>query len=57
MQKRFNALRRLHQRTRINEELRESRKHKCIEEKKYYPNDIRKEKINSWKEYCDVAAS
>jgi len=31
---RINALRRLHQRTRNNEELRKSRKHKHLEEKK-----------------------
>ena len=56
MRKRINALR-LHQRTRNNEELRESRKHKYLEEKKKYQYEIRKEKLNSWKEYCNVAAS
>ena len=34
MRKRINALRRPYQRTINNEELRESRKHKCLEEKK-----------------------
>ena len=57
MQKRINALRRLYQRTRNNEELRESRKHKYHEEKKMYQYEIRKEKLNSWKEYCNLTAS
>ena len=55
MQKRINALRRLYQRTRNNEELRVSRKHKYFEEK--YKFEIRKEKFNLWKEYCNVTAS
>jgi len=50
MRKRINALRRLYQRTRNNEKLRESRKHKYLEEKKNYQYEIRKEKLNSWKE-------
>jgi len=57
MRKRINALRRLHQRTRNNEELRESRKHKYFEEKKSYQYEIRREKLNSWKVYCSVTAS
>jgi len=36
MRKRINALRRLYQRTRNNEKLKESRKHKYLEEKKMY---------------------
>ena len=32
-------------------------KHKYHEEKKKYQYEIRKEKLNSWKEYCNVAAS
>ena len=57
MWKMINALRRLHKRTRNNEELRKSRKHKYLEEKKKYQYEIRREKLNSWKEYCNVAAS
>ena len=57
MQKRINALRRLYQRSRNNEELRENRKHKYFEEKKKYQYEIRKDKFNSWKEYCSVTAS
>jgi hypothetical protein len=57
MRKRINALRLLYQRTRNNEELREIRKHKYHEEKRKYQNEIRKEKLNSWKECCNVATS
>jgi hypothetical protein len=57
MRKKINALRRLYQRTRKNEELRESRKQKYFEENKKYQFEIRKEKFNSWKEYCNVTSS
>jgi hypothetical protein len=57
MRKRIIALRRLYQRTRNNEDLRENRKRKYFEEEKKYQYEIRKEKLNSWKEYCNVAAS
>jgi hypothetical protein len=57
MRKRINALRRLYQRTRNNESLRENRKLKYFEEKKKFKYENRKEKLNSWKEYCNVAAS
>jgi hypothetical protein len=57
MRKRINALRRLYKRTRNNESLRENRKQKYFEEKKKYKYEIRKEKLNTWKEYCNVAAS
>jgi hypothetical protein len=46
MWKRINALRRIYQRTRNNEELRESRKHRYFEEKQKYQIEIRKEKFN-----------
>jgi phosphatidate phosphatase PAH1 len=57
MQKKKNALRRVYQRTRNNEKLRESRKQKYFEGKKKYQFEIRKEKFNSWKEYCNVTSS
>jgi hypothetical protein len=38
-------------------QLRESRKHKYLEEKKKCQYEMRKEKFNSWKEYCNVTAS
>jgi len=40
MRKRINALRRLHQRTRNSERLRESKKHKYNEEKKKYQYEL-----------------
>jgi hypothetical protein len=57
MQKRVNAHRRLYQRTRNDEVLRESRKQKYVEAKRTYQAGNKKEKCNSWKEYCTVAAS
>jgi UDP-2,3-diacylglucosamine pyrophosphatase LpxH len=57
MRKRINALRRIYQRTRSNQELKESRKYKYLEEKKKYQYEIRKEKFNSWKVYCNVTTS
>jgi hypothetical protein len=57
MRKRVNACRRLYQRTRNDEVLREIRKQKYVEAKRTYQVGIKKEKCNSWKEYCNVAAS
>jgi hypothetical protein len=55
MRKRTNALRK-YQRTLNNEEPRENRKNQYIEGKKKYQAAIRKEKINSWKQYCNVTS-
>jgi hypothetical protein len=57
MQKRVNTCRRLYQRTRNDKELREGRKQKYIEEKRKYQAGIKHEKLNSWKEFCNVTAS
>jgi hypothetical protein len=57
MRKKTNACRRLFQRTRNDVALRETRKQHYIEAKRKYQAGIRKEKFNSWKEYCNVAAS
>jgi hypothetical protein len=57
MRKRLNALRRRHQRTRNNEELREQRKTQYLEGKAKYAATIKKEKISSWKEYCNMTSS
>jgi hypothetical protein len=57
MRERINALWQLYQRTRNNEDLRKSRKHKYFEKKKNYQYEIRKEKLNSRKGYCNVTAS
>lgn len=54
MRKRTNALRRRHQRTQNNEELRLRRKNQYIEEKKKYQAAIRKEKTKSWKQHCTI---
>jgi len=37
--------------------VRVSRKRKYFEERKKYQNEIKKEKFNSWKEYCSVTSS
>jgi hypothetical protein len=55
--KRLNALRRRYQRTRNNEELRDLRKNIYYEEKANYRATIKKEKIKSWKEYCNLTPS
>ena len=54
LRKRTNALRRLYQRTRNNEELTEKRKTEYFECKATYAATIKRKKISSWKEYCDV---
>jgi hypothetical protein len=52
--KRLNALRRLYQRTKNNEELRDNRKKAYYEERKEYVTTIKTEKTKSWKEYCNL---
>ena len=47
----LNALRRRYQRTKNDEALRKQRKSKYFEERKEYQITIKKEKINSWKDY------
>ena len=57
LRNRTNALRRRFQRTTNNEELRENRKNRYLEEKRKYQAAIRKEKLNSWKQYCTTTPS
>jgi len=57
IQKQVSVCRRLYQRTRNDEKLRESRKQKYIEATSKYQAGIKKKKLNSWKEYCNVTAS
>ena len=57
MRKRTNALRRKHQRTRHNAELREACKTRYFEEKARYAATIKREKTRSWKEYCNLTTS
>ena len=55
--KRLNALRRCYQRTQNNEELRENCKNTYYEEKAKYQATIRKGKLKSSKEYCNLTPS
>ena len=56
MRKRTNALRR-YQRTRKHEGLKEQRKTVYLAEKTWYEATIKREKIRSWKEYCNLTSS
>jgi len=55
--KRLNALRRRYQKTKNNEELRGYSKNIYYEENANYQTTIKKEKIKSWKEYCNLTPS
>jgi hypothetical protein len=57
LRKRTNALRIRYQRTLNNQELRENRKNQYFEGKRKYQAAIRKEKSNSWKQYCNTTSS
>jgi hypothetical protein len=57
MRKKVNANRRLYQRTRSDEALRERRKATYMVAKRRYQAEIKKAKSTSWKEFCNVAAS
>ena len=57
MRKRTNALRRRYQRTRKQEGLREQRKTIYLAEKARYELTMKKEKIRSWKEFCNLTSS
>ena len=57
LRKRTNALRRRHQRTRNNDELRERRKVQYLEGKAQYAATIKREKLRSWKEYCNITTA
>jgi hypothetical protein len=56
MRKRINVLRIRYQRTTNNDELRESRKNQYHVEKTKYQAAIKREKIKSWKEYCNLTS-
>jgi hypothetical protein len=57
LRKRTNALRRRHQRTRNNDELRERRKVQYLEGKAQYAATIKREKLRSLKEYCNITTA
>ena len=55
--KKVNALRRRYQKTKNNTEMRETRKSLYLQEKRRYESSIRKEKFNSWKQFCTITPS
>ena len=57
MRKRTNALRRSYQRTRKYEDLREQLKKVYLAGKSRYEATIKREKIRSWNEYCNLTSS
>ena len=57
LRKRTNALRRLYQRTKNNEELRNRRKMQYLESKSTYAATIKREKCNSWKDFCNISTA
>jgi hypothetical protein len=57
LRKRTNALRRRYQRTKNNEQLRERRHTLYLDSKAQYAATIRREKIKSWKLYCNITTA
>jgi hypothetical protein len=57
LRKRTNALRCRYQRTKNNEQLRERRKTLYSDSKAQYAATIRREKIKSWKTYCNITTA
>jgi hypothetical protein len=55
--KRVNAFRRKHQRTKINNNLRDQRKMEYYEEKAQYQTKTKNTKIQSWRQYCNMTSS
>lgn len=54
MRKKTNALRRVYQRTRGSEQVRELRRQQYCKVKKEYSTAIQKAKTQSWKQYCSL---
>lgn len=57
LRKRTNAQRRLYQRTRNNDDLREKRKAEYATGKATYAATIKREKTRSWQEYCNMTTA
>ena len=57
MRKKTNALRRRYQNTKNDDDLRNYRKIQYLEEKKKYELNIKKAKLNSWKQFCNLTTS
>jgi len=57
LRKKINALRRRYQRTKLDEQLRQVRQAQYHQEKRKYENAIRRQKAESWKQYCSLTPS
>ena len=57
LRKRTNALRRRHQRTQNNDELRERRRIQYLQGRAQYAATIKREKLRSWKEFCNFTTA
>jgi len=57
LRKRVNAKRRLYQRTKNDQTLRERRKESYQQLRKEYKTELKKTRTSSWKEYCNLTAS
>ena len=54
MRKKRNTIRWRYQRTTQDNNLREARKYHYLQEKRKYEETLRKENIQSWKQYCNI---
>jgi hypothetical protein len=54
MRKKINAIRWRYQRTKHDSNLREAMKQHYLQEKRKYEATLRKTKMHSWKQYCNV---
>ena len=54
MRMKINNIRQRYQRTKHNSNLREARKPEYLQEKRKYEATLRKTKMHSWKQYCNV---
>jgi hypothetical protein len=57
MRKKINAIRRRYQRTKKDNNLRETRKQQYLQEKRKYEAKLRNTKMNSWKQYCNATTT
>jgi hypothetical protein len=57
MRKKLNAIRRRYQRTAQHSNLRETRQYQYLQEKRKCEATLRKAKIQSWKQYCNISMS
>jgi hypothetical protein len=57
MRKKIKAVRRQYQQTKHDSNLREGRKQQYLQEKRKYEAKLRKTKMHSWKQYCNVTTA